>query len=48
MARAQTAFLDTGDRFPDMTLETVGHGQVGIDEDFTRGYGVVLIYRGNW
>ncbi|MFO7885333.1 MAG: hypothetical protein R6U68_10955 [Desulfobacteraceae bacterium] len=48
MARAQGVFLDTGDRFPSMTFETVEHGQVRIDEDFTRGYGVVLIYRGQW
>ena len=48
MALAPGTFLDTGDKFPAMSLETVDHGQVRIDDDFIRGYGVVLIYRGNW
>lgn len=48
MARADGALPDTGDRFPSLTVETVAHGQVRIDEHFTRCYGVVLIYRGHW
>mgnify|MGYP006275733631 FL=1 len=48
MARAKGPLLDTGDRFPSLRFETVEHGQALIDEDFYRGYGVVLIYRGHW
>ncbi len=48
MARAEGVLLDTGDSFPSLTFETVDHGQVHIDESFSRGYGVVLIYRGHW
>ncbi|MCF8109507.1 MAG: hypothetical protein K9J81_11025 [Desulfohalobiaceae bacterium] len=48
MAKADGPLLDTGDRFPSLTVETVAHGRVRIDEHFTRGYGVVLIYRGHW
>jgi len=48
MARADSALLDTGDRFPDLAFETVNHGRVHIDRHFSQGYGVVLIYRGHW
>jgi hypothetical protein len=48
MARREDGLLDSGDPFPEMAFETVAHGRVRIDESFTRGYGVVLIYRGHW
>ena len=48
MARADGPLLDTGDRFPTLTVETIAHGRFQIDEHFSRGYEVVLIYRGHW
>jgi len=48
MAGAEGVLLDTGNRFPELAFETVNHGGVRIDRDFTRGYGVVLVYRGHW
>jgi hypothetical protein len=48
MARQEGVLLDSGDRFPEMAFETVAHGRVRIDENFFRGYGVVLVYRGHW
>lgn len=48
MARAEGPLLDTGDRFPSLSFDTVEHGQAQVDEDFCRDYGVVLIYRGHW
>ena len=48
MARAEGTLLDTGERFPNLSFQTVEHGQVQIDDNFFQGYGVVLIYRGHW
>lgn len=48
MARQEGVLLDSGDLFPEMAFETVAHGRVPIDENFARGYGVVLLYRGHW
>jgi len=48
MAWQEDVLLDSGDRFPEMVFETVTHGRVSIDENFARGYGVVLLYRGHW
>ena len=40
--------LQQGDRFPSMTFELVGGGQVHIPEDMTGRYMAVLFYRGHW
>ena len=40
--------LQQGDRFPSMTFELVGGGQVRIPEDMTGRYMAVLFYRGHW
>ncbi len=48
MARQEGILLDSGDQFPEMSFETVAHGQMRIDEHFIRGYGVVFVYRGHW
>jgi hypothetical protein len=48
MARAGSAILDSGDRLPTSTLETVGHGRVSMPEAFGGGWGVLLLYRAHW
>ena len=40
--------LQQGDRFPSLTLNLVGGGQVRIPEDMTGRYAAVLFYRGHW
>ena len=42
------AKLNTGDQFPDMTLNLVGGGTLNIPADFESDYNVVLFYRGHW
>lgn len=48
MAKAESTMLDTGDHFPSILLHTVEHGQVRIDHNFYKAYGLLLIYRGHW
>ena len=48
MARVEGKLLDTGEPFPGLSFDTVEHGQVQIDDHFSQGYSVVLIYRGHW
>ena len=40
--------LQQGDRFPSITLNLVGGGQVRIPEDVPGRYASVLFYRGHW
>ncbi len=40
--------LQQGDRFPSLTLNLVGGGQVRIPEDVPGRYAAVLFYRGHW
>ena len=48
MARAGNSILDSGERFPSLTVDTVAHGRVGLPDTFGDGWGVVLIYRAHW
>jgi hypothetical protein len=48
MAREGTFILDSGDRFPALTMDTVGHGQVTLPEGFGDGWGIFLVYRAHW
>lgn len=40
--------LDTGDRFPRMTLNLVGGGSLTLPDDLAAKYTVILFYRGHW
>ena len=48
MARANSAILDSGDRFPQLTFETVAHGRLTLPGAFGDGWAVFLAYRGHW
>ncbi|MBI3827328.1 MAG: hypothetical protein HY294_15145 [Candidatus Rokubacteria bacterium] len=48
MARAGTNILDSGDRFPQLTFDTVAHGRLTLPEAFGEGWSVFLAYRGHW
>ena len=48
MTRAGTRILDSGERFPDVAIDTVAHGRVALPEGFGDGWGVCLIYRAHW
>lgn len=40
--------LQNGDRFPDLSIRTVGGGQVVLPRDVEGFYAVILFYRGAW
>ena len=40
--------LKNGDRFPDLSISTVGGGQVMLPRDVEGFYSVILFYRGAW
>ncbi len=48
MARAGDRILDSGERFPDLFMDTVKHGHLTLPQDFGGGWGVLLIYRAHW
>jgi hypothetical protein len=48
MAREGTFILDSGDRFPPLTLDTVSHGRLTLPGGFGDGWGVFLLYRAHW
>jgi hypothetical protein len=48
MARAGTTILDSSDRFPDLSFDTVAHGRLTLPEGLGDGWGVFLVYRGHW
>jgi len=48
MTKSEKTMLDTNDQFPVMSLKTAKHNEVQIDGNFSREYGVVLVYRGHW
>ena len=47
MARVGSSILDSGDKFPALTLQTVNHGQITLPDAFEQ-WGVFLVYRGHW
>ncbi|MFP3982139.1 MAG: hypothetical protein ACLFV2_00410 [Desulfurivibrionaceae bacterium] len=48
MARSNDPLLDTGERLPELRLQTVKHGEKQLPEALSGGYSVLLIYRGHW
>jgi hypothetical protein len=48
MAREGSFILDSGDKLPMLTMETVRHGRVTLPDHFGDRWGVFLIYRGHW
>ena len=40
--------LQQGDRFPSITLNLAGGGQLNLPQDMTGRYAAVLFYRGHW
>jgi AhpC/TSA family protein len=40
--------LQNGDRFPDLSITTVGGGQMVLPHDVEGFYSVILFYRGAW
>jgi hypothetical protein len=48
MGRIGSAYLDTNDMFPKFELQLVSGEKLKLPEGMGEGYGVVLIYRGQW
>ena len=48
MARVGTTILDSGDRFPDLSVSLVSGGTLTLPDTLGPGYGVALFYRGHW
>jgi len=48
MARVSSAILDSGDAFPQLTVDTVAHGRIAVPGAFGGAWGVFLAYRGWW
>ena len=42
------AKLNTGDVFPELTLDRVGGGSLALPGDLEGNYRVILFYRGHW
>ncbi len=48
MTRTGTMILDSGDRMPTLSMETVVHGRLTVPDHFDQGWGVFLLYRAHW
>ena len=48
MARAGSRILDTGDTFPELTVQTVAHGQVKLPHALGDSWKILLLYRAYW
>ncbi|MFQ5899550.1 MAG: hypothetical protein ACE5JN_15080 [Candidatus Methylomirabilia bacterium] len=48
MAREGSFILDSGDKFPILTMQTVNHGPLSFPDWFEEGWGVFLVYRAHW
>lgn len=48
MAREGLFILDSGDKFPTLSMETVNHGRVMLPDAFRDDWGVFLVYRAHW
>ncbi len=48
MARAGANILDSGQRLPAVTMDTVGHGRLALPDWFGGRWGVFLLYRAHW
>jgi peroxiredoxin len=40
--------LQNGDRFPDLSIRTIGDGEMVLPRDVEGSYSVILFYRGAW
>ena len=40
--------LDSGDTFPELTLQDLDDSDITLPDAFGDGWGVVLMYRGHW
>lgn len=48
MAREGPFVLDSGDRFPMLSMDTVRRGRLTVPDAFGNGWGVFLVYRAHW
>lgn len=48
MARAGSGILDSGDTFPQISMDTVAHGRLTLPDWFGGRWGVFLAYRAHW
>ena len=48
MARAGTFILDSGDKFPQLAMDTARHGHLTLPDALGPGWGVFLVYRAHW
>ncbi len=48
MARHPGPFLDSGDTFPRLEMDTVAHGRLVLPEHWGARHGVLLVYRAHW
>jgi len=48
MTRASSHFLDSGDVFPALDIDTVNHGVISLPDYWTGSWGVLVIYRAHW
>jgi hypothetical protein len=48
MAKADSTILDVNDPFPQMELHLLDGTTFSLPEGFGDGYGILLIYRGDW
>ena len=48
MARVSSTVLDSGDKLPSLTFNTVEHGTINTSEYLKGSFGIVLFYRGSW
>jgi hypothetical protein len=48
MARAGTFILDSGDKFPQLAMDTVRHGSLTLPDALGSSWGVFLVYRAHW
>jgi peroxiredoxin len=48
MARRNCKILDTGDSFPEITLNVTDGSTISLPGYFEGQWGIFLIYRGNW
>lgn len=40
--------LNTGDKFPEMSMDSITGYSFDLPKEFTGSWGIVLLYRGDW
>jgi hypothetical protein len=48
VTKADSTFLDMNDPFPELEIQLLSGETLKLPEGFGDGYGVLLIYRGDW